>query len=137
MEKILFLGMRRLCSLISSPFFRMLILVWSTVCGFEGIIKISHFLAASAYNLHLYFVSRLVSQGIRDVFTLSLIWESWVPSKVEVFFSQGLQDRFSSKENLFKRNVIVDPDDISCIIYGDFLKYASHLFVNCILASSV
>ncbi|XP_058750272.1 uncharacterized protein LOC131623289 [Vicia villosa] len=40
------------------------------------------------------------------VLTPSAIWESWGPFKVMVFSWKLLRDKFSSKKNLFKQNVI-------------------------------
>lgn len=44
---------------------------------------------------------------------------------------------FPSKENLFKRNVILDIGDVSCSFCEHWLEFASHLFVSCKFSSSV
>lgn len=51
-----------------------------------------------------------------------------------IFCRQLLLDLFSSRENLFKRKVIVDPNGFYCVLYGGCLESASHLFITCSLA---
>ena len=64
------------------------------------------------------------------------IWDSWPPSKVIVFFLQVLLNRFSYRENLFKKKLILDPSFTVCPICGVFVESASHLFVTDDLASN-
>lgn len=58
------------------------------------------------------------------------------PSKVVVFSWQFLQDRFPSRENLFKRRVIVDLNDVPYPMCGNLIESTSRLFVICDLAST-
>lgn len=68
---------------------------------------------------------------------LPLIWESWAPSEILVFSWQILQNRYSSKENLFKRKVILDLEGVLCSLCDHWLESISNLFVTCNFSSSV
>lgn len=58
--------------------------------------------------------------------TLPITWERWVPSKVMVFAWKILRDRYCSKENLFKPNVITDHEGTSYTFCMDHLQLTSH-----------
>ncbi|GAU25276.1 hypothetical protein TSUD_17890 [Trifolium subterraneum] len=47
------------------------------------------------------------------------------------------EDRISSRQNLFRRNVITDPHNILCILCGMSIESVDHLFLTCDLSSSV
>lgn len=66
--------------------------------------------------------------------SLPLIWNIYAHSKVVIFSWQLLLRRFPSRENMFKRKVIVNLEVILC---GHLLESASHLFDTCSLSSCV
>jgi hypothetical protein len=59
--------------------------------------------SALVYNLGVRVSSHAVSNQV-----LAKVWKSWASSKVIVFSWQLLQDKISSPQNLFRRNVTRD-----------------------------
>lgn len=59
------------------------------------------------------------------------------PLKVNVFSWQLLQDRISTRQNLFSRRIIVDPGGISCAFCNENVESACHLFVRCLFLVQV
>ncbi|AET02366.1 transmembrane protein, putative [Medicago truncatula] len=57
-------------------------------------------------------------------------WESWSPLKVNVFSCQLLHDRIPIHQNLFSRNIIVDPSGISCVLSIEPIVSVYHIFVG-------
>jgi hypothetical protein len=70
-------------------------------------------------------------------FLLARVWKSWAPSKVIVFSWQLLQNRVPTRQNLFKRRVIRDPDHALCAFCGASMEAVDHLFVTCDFISTV
>jgi hypothetical protein len=56
------------------------------------------------------------------------VWVSWSPFKVNVFSWQLLQDRVSTRQNIFSKRIIVDPGGISCIFCNEIVESVCHLF---------
>lgn len=58
-----------------------------------------------------------------------MILESCPPSKVRIFSRQPLHDRFTSKENVFKQNTIIDHEETYYTFYGNHVELSSNLFM--------
>lgn len=74
---------------------------------------------------------------VREFPSLPLILNYWAPTIVVILSLQLLLDMFHFRENLFKRNVIVNLKGSSCILCVEWIELASHLFVTCNLSSCV
>lgn len=63
--------------------------------------------------------------------SVKLVWNSWPPSKVQVFSWQLILDRFPSHHNLLKRRVLLDLTSAHCQFYRSSVEFVDHLFVTC------
>ncbi|MFS7999578.1 putative reverse transcriptase zinc-binding domain-containing protein [Helianthus anomalus] len=64
-----------------------------------------------------------------------MIWESWIPIKVNLFIWRAEMGRIPTKEALFRRHINIQ--DTSCSICGFGDENVMHLFTGCIFANSV
>lgn len=96
------------------------------------------FYVAFSYPLQLSYVLPITTWPGKEFPTLPLIRDSWILCKTGRFFSwKFMQDRFSSREIIFKRKVLIDPQPDSCKMCRERIEFASHLFVTCNFVSSV
>lgn len=62
---------------------------------------------------------------------------SWTSFKLLMFFSQLLQDKIPSRENLLKRGIFLVSKDVSYSLCLESLQSSSHLFVTCEVVAHV
>ncbi|XP_057418998.1 uncharacterized protein LOC130713229 [Lotus japonicus] len=65
------------------------------------------------------------------------IWHSFAPSNVKGFAWRVLLDRFASRENLLKRQVITSLADAQCALCNDYVETGFHLLFSCTFSLSV
>ncbi|CAL0310617.1 unnamed protein product [Lupinus luteus] len=64
-------------------------------------------------------------------------WINCVPSNICCFVWKLIRRRLPTKDELFKRNIIVRMDDIFCMFFNNHAESIDHLFISCGFASSV
>jgi hypothetical protein len=62
---------------------------------------------------------------------LPKVWKTWAPSKMKVFSWQLMQDRLSTRQNLWTRGVIADVSALTCVLYSLRHESVDHLFGSC------
>ncbi|XP_058727077.1 uncharacterized protein LOC131598499 [Vicia villosa] len=67
----------------------------------------------------------------------SLVWRSWIPSKVKIFAWRLFKDRLATKEQLAKRGIIELNDNVGCGFGCNSLENSQHLFLFCQIAAGV
>ncbi|GKV30901.1 hypothetical protein SLEP1_g39668 [Rubroshorea leprosula] len=65
------------------------------------------------------------------------IWSKIIPTKVNAFAWQALQDRIPTKLNLYVRGIITDPNQVLCSLCGENMEDGNHLFIHCRVARLV
>lgn len=84
----------------------------------------------SAYDF-LVSQSLMVNQPIELSFLFNNFWSGCVLSKVLAFSWQLLQDRIPTRLNLFRRNVLNDIHQCTCVLCGQAEESSSHPFHSC------
>ncbi|GAU42324.1 hypothetical protein TSUD_25500 [Trifolium subterraneum] len=91
----------------------------------------------SAYTMLESTLGVSVQSSVASSHVLPKVWKSHAPSKVIVFPWQLLQDMISTRQNLFRRHVIRDLSNTSCVFCENTIESVDHLFITCELSSSV
>jgi hypothetical protein len=59
------------------------------------------------------------------------VWKSWAPSKVSVFFWELLHNTIPSRQNFFRRRVIITCINNSlCVLFGYSIESGEHMFLT-------
>jgi hypothetical protein len=77
----------------------------------------------------------ILSTDAQTVF--NAIWKCYAPSKVLGFVWMLLHDRVPTRLNLFRRKVITEIGDTSCVFCGEETETVTHLFLYCKFISQV
>jgi hypothetical protein len=59
------------------------------------------------------------------------IWKCLVPLKVSGLVWMVLHDRVPTRDNLFRRNIIMEIGECRCVFCGESIETVSHLFLYC------
>ena len=84
----------------------------------------------SAYKFQTAHVAVVALVGVK------MIWQKNIPLKVVVFAWRLFQNRFPTKDNLFRRGA-VNTDSCLCITGCSYLETVNHLFLHCPFFGSV
>ncbi|XP_045792042.1 uncharacterized protein LOC123886801 [Trifolium pratense] len=71
-----------------------------------------------------------------EVFVFNRLWKCATPSKVRAFSWQLLLNRVQTKDNLFKRRMLLI-DQQNCVFCGHMTETAAHLFLHCNFTAKV
>jgi hypothetical protein len=96
-----------------------------------------YFSIKSAYYVLRRSTAEEVTFSEEETRLLPKVWKTWSPSKVAVFSWHLLQDRLSTRHNLWQRGVIGDTSASTCVLYGVGYESAEHLFASCSQISPV
>jgi hypothetical protein len=97
---------------------------WRPEQGSEFTVKSTYVLVAD-----LLIDRRLVTNEIGSAF--KSIWKCMAPSKVMGLVWMVLHDRVPTRDNLYRRKIISENGDISCVPCGERIETVSHLFLYC------
>ncbi|XP_057427039.1 uncharacterized protein LOC130720416 isoform X1 [Lotus japonicus] len=99
---------------------------WVWVPGEEGIYTVN-----SAYLV-------LQVPGLEEVnHVFDSIWAAPIPSNVRAFVWRLLLDRIQTRDNLFRRRVILNSEDVGCPLCLSVAESSVHLLLSCQLASGL
>ncbi|XP_021995600.1 uncharacterized protein LOC110892758 [Helianthus annuus] len=80
-------------------------------------------------------VKKWIRKGTEVLRDHSMIWESWVPNKVNLFIWRAEMDRIPTKEALIRIHVNIQDD--SCALCNSATENVMHLFTGCYFACGV
>lgn len=86
------------------------------ISGFGRLINKVFYTVESAYLVQFELSLNSYSNLVINISYLPRIWNSWAISKVVIFSWKLLQDKFPSRENIFKRKIFVSLDGLSCVL---------------------